>query len=462
MIRGSRPAPEDRPPAATDREPATARARWHGAAALRLFVLCFLVYNANCRTVPFSRGGDTIPTRLVPFALLAYGTPALDGFRSDFQKARLSTWYLRERRGSLVSFYPIGAPLAALPVYVPVYALLAIGGRPPSSLMFALSEQVEKLASSLLVALSVVMFYLTIRRRAGQRAAFGAALVFGVGSCMWAIASQMLWQQTVVAVTLTAALWLLDWPDRPPWTAAAAGFALSLAAMSRLSAALLLAAGLCATLLAGGDRRQRVVRAVSYLGGALPLVLLGVAINLYYWGQPAAGYGTIPLVAASRAERLLGIAGLLVSPNRGLLVFTPIAALGIWGLLRQVAPGRARDWMLIPFGVAALIHLLVMGSYPVWWGGWAFGPRYLVDVLPVLGLATFDVWSRLGDAGRRVAGVAIVCGVLVQVNGAFCFPASRWDWRSRDPSRDVWNVRDFELVEDFRAWLKAGRWSTPY
>jgi hypothetical protein len=434
--------------------------------AILLFLLCLAAYLGNCRTVPLARGGDTIPNRLIPFSLLASGTPVLDAFRPDFAAAGVTTWYLVERRGSLVSFYPVGTSLAALPVYLPVYGFAAIGGRPPASTLFLLSEPAEKLAASVLTAFAVVLFYFMARRRMEPRQAFGAAMVFGLASSMWATASQMLWQQTAVAAALTVALWLLTWPELPRWAAAGAGAALSLAVAARPTAGLLFAAGLATTLLAPGEPRQRAHRGAAYLLGALPLLLIGLGINWHYYGHLGGGYaGLIGFFTSGlfTAERLQGIPGLLVSPNRGLLVFTPIALLGIWGLARQIAPGEPRDPALVSFGIATLVCLLVAGAYPDWWGGWSFGPRYLVDVLPVLGLAGIGVWDHMGIGARRLAKAAIVWSLLVQINGAFCFPASRWDPRmSKDPAQAAWNWKEFELWQDFRSWAGAGQWSTPF
>lgn len=430
-----------------------------------LFSLCLAAYLGNCRTVPLAKGGDTVPNRLIPFSLLSSGTPALDLFQPDFAASGVKTWYLKERRGSLVSFYPVGTALAALPVYLPVYGFVAAGGRPPAGTLFLLSEPTEKIAASVLTAFAVVLFYYTARRRMEPSQAFGAALVFGLGSSMWATASQMLWQHTAVAMALTLGLWLLTWPGLPTWAAAAGGGALSLAVAARPTAALLFAAGLATAVFAPGEPRRKVYRGAAFLLGALPLLLIGFGTNWYYYGNLGGGYAEISGFFTSglfSAARFQGIAGLLLSPNRGLLIFTPVALLGIWGLVRQISPAEPRDPVLAPFGIAALACLLIAGSYPVWWGGWSFGPRYLVDVLPVLGSGAIGVWNRLGTWPRRLAKVAILWSVLVQVNGAFCFPASRWDARMKEPAQAAWSWSDFELSQDFQAWAAADHWSTPF
>jgi hypothetical protein len=98
-----------------------------------------------------------------------------------------------------------------------------------------------------------------------------------------------------------------------------------------------------------------------------------------------------------------------------------------------------------------------MGSFFAWGGGWSFGPRYLVDILPVLGLAGVETWQRLGPAGRKLAWAALLWSFLVQLDGAVCYPASRWNVRMNDRlEQAAWEWEHFSLWEDFRAWWNLG------
>ena len=425
-------------------------------------ILCFIAYMGNFRTLEFSHGGDTIPNRLIPFSILNNRTVTLDPFREQFEP---KPWYLQEHKGSLVSLYPIGTPLAALPVYAPVYAFLAVGGRPSAELLFAVSQPAEKVSAALMTALAVWFFWLTLIRRLPPRQAFWFAIAFGLGTGMWGTASQILWQQTVVAASVTVALWFLTWPGLPGRAAAGAGAALSLAVATRPTAGLLLIAGLIAAIAMA--RQLWLPRALAFCAAAVPLIALSVSVNWYYYGHPSGFYniflGTI-LKAIFTKRGLAGAAGLLISPNRGLLIFTPIAILGILSLARQLVTRQGRDPVLLSFGIASLLHLLISGAYDVWWGGWSFGPRYLVDILPILALAAADLWNRLPAWARHLAVIALIWSILVQMNGAFCYPASGWNGRipPTDPTASMWSWRDFELWQDLRAWWAQGNWSAPY
>jgi hypothetical protein len=435
-----------------------------GLIALLLFVLCLGCYLANGRTVPLPVGGDTIPNRLVPFSILGFGTLALDPFREDFAAAGGPRWYAVERGGHLVSFYPVGTPLVALPFYVPVYLYLRATGRADHASLFQYSEQAEKVAASAMAALSVALFYLTVRRRVAPRTALWSSVAFGLGTSVWATASQMLWQHGAVVLALTLALLFLTWRERPYWSAAGAGFTLALGLVTRPSVMVLYLAGLGYQILIPDSVRAKLLRVALFVAAGVPVFIFDAIYGGDFYNASLGGYTGLQLGYFVPSKFLLGLGGVLVSPNRGLFVFTPIALLGFYGLVRGSLRSRQERDPLIPlFGLAVAVHLLAVASYREWGGGWTFGPRYLVDILPVLGLAAADAWSSLPRFGKRLTAIALVWSVLVQLNGAFCYPASQWNGRAGDSiQRQAWNPFHFELWEDFRAWLALDGIAAPY
>src|SRR5947199_326648 len=287
-----------------------------GRAAFALFLVCLACYLANGRTVPFAKGGDTIPSRLLPFSMIAFGTLTLDPFRQDFAAAGGYRWYIQERRGHLVSLYPLGPALLALPVYVPAWLRL------PAA------------------------------------AAAWAALGLGLGTSMWATASQMLWQHGPVALSLAAGIFFLTAPGETRRSAAVAGFALALAALSRPIAGVFWLAGLAALLAGSGPWPPRWQRAAAFVAAGAPLLAAAAVYNLFYYGSLLGGY-SLALGSFRPAGFAVRAAGLLASPNRGLLIFTPIAVVGIAGIARALRRPR-RDPLLSALGLAALVSFLAI------------------------------------------------------------------------------------------------------
>jgi hypothetical protein len=194
-----------------------------------------------------------------------------------------------------------------------------------------------------------------------------------------------------------------------------------------------------------------------------PLVALGslvLAFNLHFFvslmGVHSVQYlgieGGLHSVFLARLRD--GLAGTMVSPSRGVLVYMPWVAFAFWGaarLWKEKSPGWSR-----PLIVALVaIHLVQVGGID-WWGGWCFGPRYFTDLLPFFAWFLVPVWASIrARPVLRVAFAATVAFALwVQVVGAFYYPAGDWDGRpvnvSFKPQR-CWDWSDNQLWRSWRA-----------
>jgi hypothetical protein len=154
---------------------------------------------------------------------------------------------------------------------------------------------------------------------------------------------------------------------------------------------------------------------------ALPAVLFVGAYDSVYFGSPLT-QGFSGSLSRFSEPWGLGHLGLLVSPGKGLFVFTPLALVAIGGLVRALlgAEERARAGML---GAAAVAHWLLMGRWSEWHGGESFGPRMMTDVLPLLFFFLPEGLDLVRWAGPLLAGFS----VFVQALGAFAFDDYRWE-----------------------------------
>lgn len=168
--------------------------------------------------------------------------------------------------------------------------------------------------------------------------------------------------------------------------------------------------------------------------------------NLYRTGDFLdVGYrtGTI-LWQTDRAY--IGVFGVLASPSFGLLVFMPLAAVGLWGLL-----SRAMDR---PIWLAMLVLVITAvvgyGSFTDWFGGVSWGPRYLTVVTPFLALGvgvmlqarTTNLAMRLTVGGLAAWSLGIsVLGVLFDYQTGW---RNLWEHGAR-PEQVLWNPH-FSLI----------------
>ena len=104
---------------------------------------------------------------------------------------------------------------------------------------------------------------------------------------------------------------------------------------------------------------------------------------------------------------------------------------------------------------AAALQFLLYGSYSVWWGGHTFGPRYMLDVLPLLvpaGIAGVG-WLRTPPR-RALAGLALAWSIAVSATGAFVYPHERWNTTPADVDRfheRLWDWSDPQIVRCLKA-----------
>ena len=107
---------------------------------------------------------------------------------------------------------------------------------------------------------------------------------------------------------------------------------------------------------------------------------------------------------------------LLLSPERGLFFYTPWAVLGVAGFFI----GRRFSSVLKtnPLPLIIIAYILLFSAYYMPSGGWAFGPRHLIPIIPFLaiGLAKFVSVSK-----KRMftAALLILPSILIALEGTF-------------------------------------------
>jgi hypothetical protein len=180
---------------------------------------------------------------------------------------------------------------------------------------------------------------------------------------------------------------------------------------------------------------------------AAALVGLVASYNLHFFGGWLGGYGSyVSSFSAGRiADRL---AGLLVSPGRGLLVYYPLTLVA-FGLLAW-RPRTLADPTAASAAAGVVATIALVASYETWWGGWSYGPRYLSEIEPLIALLVGFSWRDLGAGQRRALGIAcfgllLPWGILVQAVGVYSRAAIAWNGSPRDidqaPER-VWDLVD--------------------
>ncbi|HUM70524.1 MAG TPA: hypothetical protein PLK31_16955, partial [Chloroflexota bacterium] len=142
----------------------------------------------------------------------------------------------------------------------------------------------------------------------------------------------------------------------------------------------------------------------------------GLWLPLYY--LPRQLGGLLDYSGQQATPLPLALYGILLSPSRGLFVYSPLFLLAILGAFyyRHTVKQHALLWLILLWSIA---HLLVVARFPNWWGGFSFGPRLLTDMLPGLVLLTFFAaqgWIREpAKRGRWLALLLLFTAVLISI-----------------------------------------------
>ena len=348
-----------------------------------------------------------------------------------------------DRRG-FVSTYGVGAGLVAWPVFA-VRALL----QEDFLLDRAATWYTGKLVASACVALSAACLFLAARSYASRWTAMWVVLAYGVGTSVWSMTSQALWQAGPTVLFLSVAIYCLLRVRRHVAWAACCGATTGCAFVCRESTIFfLLAVGLYLLWIAvAPTRSSRASR--SPLCGAYPLMLfllaglplaLGLAwYNTYFLGSPLAS-AKVDAAAFFAKDKLgnadlwqtpffTGFYGLLISPSRGILVYSPVVVFSLWGMVRVWTQRRFVD--IRPLTFVVILLLLMYSKYFDWHSGWSFGSRYTIDMLPMLvvcGAAIAPCASRSRTL-RALFLITLFWSTSVQLVGAFAYNVRGWNDR---------------------------------
>lgn len=100
--------------------------------------------------------------------------------------------------------------------------------------------------------------------------------------------------------------------------------------------------------------------------------------------------------------------------SRGMLVFTPVVAVGLVGLVQRWR--RTRDEGAGIAMAVAVGFLLLQAGWVNPWGGDGPGPRYVIPMLPFLALGLAEVWAGLFAPLRRfVVGISLVSMTMATI-----------------------------------------------
>ncbi|MCH7951727.1 hypothetical protein IH980_03255 [Patescibacteria group bacterium] len=191
---------------------------------------------------------------------------------------------------------------------------------------------------------------------------------------------------------------------------------------------------------------------MAYLLGFLFLGMPFFLYNQYFLGNYLLGSYAL-ITDAFHLPKLTSLAGLLISPSRGLFIYSPVFLFSFFGAFLLVKSSFSRrTYFLKLLGLVGVLYLLFLSGFASWTGSWSYGPRYLTDLLPILAIYLSYFINHLLRRNFRykqfyfsVFFIAAIFSFFVQYIGAFyftyqwdarveksgvSFEEAAWDWKS--------------------------------
>jgi hypothetical protein len=421
----------------------------------------------------------TLPTAV---GIVNRHTLSLDAYRHV--KVIATSYTVAHAKGHLLTSYPWAVGLFAIPAVVVIDLVHVVGGPSADAVVtdqlqigVLLQLWTASLVTGLACASLALLAYRRLRGPAKTRRhwALLCGLAFAFGTSAWSTASRALWQHGPSILFLAVALLALDrlFPihtdgqgaqTTSAWPPFLAGLALAAAMTMRPTNAVALVLGTILVLWKTPARLR-----TAYLIGVFTAILPWVLITTHYYGTPLQPYDQASKLGLSPTF-FESVAAQLISPSRGLLVFSPIVLVAIAGAVIALKRKTTTPFEIL-CAVAVPCYVIAIALFPVWWAGTSFGPRFMTETLPFIFVLSlpFVNWIIAGRSekpARRplsyrivVAGAValLACSVLINAQGGVLRSSICWNLRAHDvesvdqnPAR-VWSWSDPQVVYAFHA-----------
>lgn len=378
-------------------------------------------------------GSDNRNYAMVARSLISDGDIKLNEFEDRIRKDNF--YGITQDDGNLYNIFPLGPSLALAPLYAAIHFSLTIN-----------ADAAENLAGKLAVAIffggTLSLFFLLVSRFEGVDLSRALALTLIFGFCSHQLSQHVaqFWSHNAVMPVVLATFLALT--SARQYTVSSAGIFLVGAYVMRPTA------GLLAPMTGIWLWRYRKDCFWPFVGAGIAAGILLVGMNLLFYGQVIPPYNQASRLGSPTFFE--AIAGNLISPNRGLLVFMPWAVfsmIGAWWAFFH----KEVDPFFRLMAVIAGAHFVVVSSFPHWWAGWSYGPRFLAEIMPELTLLLIPffqtpLWTP--KAIKLIFAATIIYAFAVQLSG---LTAAAGVWNALPVSIDeqperIWDWHDLQIL----------------
>ena len=434
-----------------------------GAVALVIFVVTFSIFTiSRVRQV-----ADSNYSMLVSQSLLDHQSLALDGYAIPRHEPVWHGYYFKNgpiyqlelAQNHIYYHFPPGTSILSTP-FVAVLNLIGVSPVNADGTYNARGEvKIEAGLAALLMAVLAVVFFFIARILLPLKVSALVSLGGALGTQVYSTASRAMWSETWGILLLGFVLLMLlahETSHRRLQPIALASL-LSWMFFVRPTFAIPVAA---ITVYLFLFHRWSFIRYA--LTGAVWFASF-VAYSWYHFGHLLPSYYRAGRFGTSTF--FTALAGNLISPARGLLVYVPILLFVGFLLIRYRRVIRFPRLVWLSLSVITG-HLMLISGFPHWWGGHSFGPRFTTGLVPwfvLLAILGIDALRQSPNTRtifnlQKVAGVAVlVVSVFINTLGATSHATWLWNQRPKEIDRHpdrLWDWRQPQFLAGYLPYPK--------
>ncbi len=408
---------------------------------------------------PHSALADPIWAIHMSSSLLNSGDIYLDEFEPLMEK---TTFYGTSPKISdthLVPYFPYGNSITILPIMWVIERTQQQSGEESfyeylqqTSPYDSYVLSIQRLTASIVAAFAVLVMYVIARKQyGGLIVPVVSAIVLGLGTNTYAIASRVLWQHGPSLLMLAIVLYLFILGEQKPRYIQLSGFFLAFSYIIRPTNSISILVFSILILLR--YRKQML----GYLMGAMIVAIPFIWSSIVVFGRLFPPYFT-PQRLLNSPYFFEALLGNLVSPSRGLFFFTPVLLFSCYGVYLKLRYSRVTvtDTAVI---IIIIIHWIAISSLGHWWGGYSFGPRFFTDMMPFMTYLLLPVIKQarsflsLTQLQRGLIimfGICAFASIWIQYQGATDSGTSEWNKFPVNvdlhPSERLWDWSDPQFL----------------
>jgi len=401
-----------------------------------VFSVVFLLHLSSEVMTPY----DSKHTILVTRSIITDGKVNLDKYRSFIKPNDHGIEFID---GHIYNFFPIGVSLLAIPI------VLLYNDEMVKTTYINSSGEIERFIASFFVALSSVFIYL-ISFQLLKNKKYSVLLVFIYAFCTsaWSTASRALWQHGPAMLMLAFSLYLILLAKKKPFFIQYLSLPLIFSYIVRPTNSISV---FFLTLYVCLNYRIYLFRYLLW-GGMLAGGFIFFNYSIYH--HPLPTY-YLPSRVANTHHFFEALLGNLISPARGLFVFSPIFIFSLLGFISKIRNKtiEALDYFLV---IIVVGHWIVISRFTHWWGGWSFGPRFFSDMIPYLIYLMVPTVRDIANLSKikKVVAISIFCilmmlSFLLHYRGANYKETMGWNTSPSNvdltPSR-IWDWSDLQFL----------------